>query len=270
MFDDVAFAIPSYKRAGRVSTLHMLECYGVPKEQIFIFVQTEQDKEKYEKEYKDRANVVYIPANNCAGNRNNAFRHLEGKYKYVLLMDDDNKSICNMVKGGKYNYCTKNIRLSDPESCRQFEEIINRHKGYIDSGATIVGLYASNPRNLTTSKSLAPKIGLIRGTYMFFGMDRPYFNEDMPFADDYEICARIIAEGKDALIDFYSVISTASMNDTKDGQDAGGCAEVYSAGVKECLAVQRKFIIDPYSSFLGYRLTGKGNNRYYAIWVKNA
>lgn len=35
--NDIAFAIPSYKRCGKVATLNMLEAYGVPKANIYIY-----------------------------------------------------------------------------------------------------------------------------------------------------------------------------------------------------------------------------------------
>lgn len=274
MSQEIAFAIPSYRRSGKVKTLHMLECYGVSKDHIYIFVQDKNDEEKYSKEYHHRANVIYKKANNCAGNRNNALNYLRNKgYKYILLMDDDVSSLMRIVpcKNGKSRYKSKTIRLTGgQESKDKFAKLIEEHKQLIDGGATLVSVYGESPLNLVNKKQLRKKIGLTRGTYMFFGEDSPQFNEDMPCCDDFELSARIIVEGKDAIVDETTCLNTVSVKETAKNGNLGGCSEYYTSSENAIVDVQRKYIIEPYGAIIGSKLCGGGDvNRYYSLFVKN-
>lgn len=273
MRSDIAFAIPSYKRAGKVKTLHMLECYGVPRDQIYIFVQTQDDKEKYEDAFKERANVVYREASNCAGNRNNALTYLRSHgYKYILLMDDDVSNLMRMVPSdsGKTRFKCKTIKLTGGESEHEFSNLIDEHVRIIDGGATLVSVYGESPLNLANRKTLRKKIGLTRGTYMFFGSESPLFNDNMPCCDDFELSARIVANGGDAIVDETTCLSTVSVKDTASDSTLGGCSEYYTSDPNAILDVQRKYIIEPYSGIVGYRLRGGGDvNRYYSLFLIN-
>lgn len=274
MRSDISFAIPSYKRAGKVKTLHMLECYGVPRDQIYIFVQTQDDKDKYEDAFGDRANVVYREANNCAGNRNNALNYLrEHGYKYVLLMDDDVSNLMRMVPSdsGKTRFKCKTIKLTGgSDSEKQFSDLLEEHVRIIDNGVVVVSAYGDNPLNLSNRKYLKRKLGLIRGTYMLFGENSPLFNEQMPCCDDNELSARIIANGGDSIIDETVVVSTQSMQETTSNSDLGGCAEYYTSDENSIASVQEEFILKPFRGIIRGKINNRGGrNRYYTLFVEN-
>lgn len=274
MRSDIAFAIVSYKRAGKVKTLHMLECYGVPKDQIFIFVQTDSDKLEYEDEYSDRANVVCMKASNCAGNRNNALTYLRSQgYKYILLMDDDVSNLMRMVPSdtGKTRFKCKTIKLTGGgESRKEFDRLIQEHVEIIEKGATVVAAYGESPMNLANRKRLRKKLGLTRGTYMLFGKESPLFNQNMPCCDDFELSARIVANGGQSIVDETVCLSTVSVKETASDDSLGGCAEYYNSDANAIVDVQRKYIIEPYKGIVGYNLRGGGDvNRYYSLFLIN-
>lgn len=105
---------------------------------------------------------------------------------------------------------------------------------------------------------------------MFFGEDSPQFNEDMPCCDDFELSARIIVEGKDAIVDETTCLNTVSVKETAKNGNLGGCSEYYTSSENAIVDVQRKYIIEPYGAIIGSKLCGGGDvNRYYSLFVKN-
>lgn len=272
MLDNIAFAIPSYKRCGKIATLNMLEAYGIPKEYIYLSTQTNEDYEKYKQLYSQRANVLYKEAHNCAGNRNNAFILLREKYRYILMMDDDVSSVQRIVKetrkGKASNYRSKTIKVTGgDESAREFLDVIERHAKIIDNGATLVSAYGGSPLNLINKKQLKVKNGFGRGTWLFLSNKSPLFNEEMDCCDDVELSLRIFAEGGSALVDESLVVNTMSMAETTCNENAGGCAEVYCSSDDAILNIQKKYILEPYNGLVKINKVNGGENgsRYYSL-----
>lgn len=102
---DFYFAIPSYKRAEKQKTLKLLESLGVPKDQIVMSVQTQEDYAEYTRHgIKDRVfELIYSPADKVSGNMNTLLNYFQIGQKIVILEDDIN-DICKLVDkvgGGK-------------------------------------------------------------------------------------------------------------------------------------------------------------------------
>ena len=75
----VVIGIPSAGRAGELLTLDYLERIGVPRERIILSVQSKADLEDYTAAgvcERVRA-LIYGPARNAAGNRNNLLNAVE-------------------------------------------------------------------------------------------------------------------------------------------------------------------------------------------------
>lgn len=272
---NVAFAIPSYKRCGRVSTVDMLEKYGMKKSDIYIGVQTLVDYDSYSRHYGNRANVIYGESTNCAGNRNNLLNHLKGKYDYVLMMDDDVSSITILEPerrpGMKSRYRQVGIRLDgSSKSSRMFETIIERHIDLLEKGAQLVSAYGGTRLNLINKKRIKITNGMARGTWMFMKPDKLRFNDNMACCDDNELSARIIANGGMSLVDESVSANTNAMTSTiepDDVESAGGCAEVYTSADNAIRITQEEFILRPYKGLVKGKWNAGGNNgkRYYTI-----
>ena len=82
------YLIPSYKRAGSVTTISYLRGIGIAPECIYVSTQTTEDRDKYQQLYGDDCTVVYREAHNCAGNRNTLVGLLEDGEEGLLLDDD--------------------------------------------------------------------------------------------------------------------------------------------------------------------------------------
>lgn len=189
--ESIEYCIPSYKRCGSVTTLDMLEQYHVPADNIFVGVQTEEDRESYTRVYGGRCNVVYTPnAHNAAGNRNGLLESVSGT---VCLLDDDLKRIArvepSVSKTG--NETVKFVPLSSEE----FNDLVNKMFHY---GADIAGVnHVANGVYLRGSllKNPVSRNVLIEGSFMLVCNDSLRFDENLSFTDDFELCFRTLAGG---------------------------------------------------------------------------
>lgn len=62
--------IPSYKRAGKVKTLDLLQGETYSADDIIISTQTQEDYDAYRGHYKGRATIIYREGNSVGDNRN--------------------------------------------------------------------------------------------------------------------------------------------------------------------------------------------------------
>ena len=83
------FGIPSYRRAYRQTTLALLADLGVPKKDIIVCTQTQEDYEVYkEAGVGDSAELACIPASCVAEARNNLLTFIDDGKEMVMLDDD--------------------------------------------------------------------------------------------------------------------------------------------------------------------------------------
>lgn len=175
------YAIPSYNRVDKQTTLNYLSKMGVPKELIFIFVQTEEDKQKYQL-HKDRANIIMVPANRGVEARNNILNTLTDKN--VLMLDDDIRQIL-ISKNGKLVVLQKRADLV---------YIFNSCFDVVQSvGAKVFGVYPiANAFFMSDDISTKVAVNTVFGFLKGFPVR---FDETFDTKEDAEICGRILRHG---------------------------------------------------------------------------
>ena len=82
---EIFFGIPSYKRPDAQPTLDMLLRLGIKTGNIIISVQTQEDREAYQR-YADTARVIYRSGKNKSANANTILDLLPDGSKLVLLV----------------------------------------------------------------------------------------------------------------------------------------------------------------------------------------
>ena len=110
---EIFFGIPSYKRPDAQPTLDMLLRLGIKPGNIIISVQTQEDREAYQR-YADAARVIYRSGKNKSANANTILDLLPDGSKLVLL-DDDIRTISCL---------TTDRRLRDLDTAEQFASML--------------------------------------------------------------------------------------------------------------------------------------------------
>lgn len=82
------FGIPSYKRAGKVTTIDFLYEIGAKKNQIFLSTQNLEDFNLYKELYGDKVNVIYGEGYSLSDNRNTLIDNFPEGTELVILDDD--------------------------------------------------------------------------------------------------------------------------------------------------------------------------------------
>jgi len=212
-------AIPSYQRAEKQATVDYLSGLGIPKERIYIFVQTAKDRTEYGK-YSDRANVVLAAADGIAKARNNILRHFAGA-KNILMMDDDISRVSRMRKG----------KLVGIDTREEFAETFNRCFGMTQRrGGPLFGIYPVHnaffmSQSISTAVTVNTVIGFLRG-------ERLEFDESYKAKEDLELCARVLDGGRPVMR--YNFLA---MN-AKHRTNAGGCHDAWHSDENR-IAVER-------------------------------
>lgn len=212
-------AIPSYQRAEKQATVDYLHGLGVPRERIYIFVQTAKDKEAYA-QHEEKANIVLAAADGIAKARNNILRHFAGS-RNILMMDDDISSI-GKLKG-------KDIQAI--ESREEFADTFNRCFGMaLKRGVAVWGIYpVHNAFFMSPTISTAVTVNTVVG----FTKGQPHeFDDSFKAKEDIELCARILAAGGEVLR--YNFLA---MN-AKHRTNAGGCHDAWHSNANR-VAVER-------------------------------
>lgn len=206
--ENFIMAIPSYKRAERQITLEYLSGLGIPKERIYIFVQTAKDREAYKK-YEDRANIVLAAANGVATARNNILRHFAGTAN-ILMFDDDISSI------GKL----RNDKIVPIDTREEFAKLLNKCFNMAQKRKTpLFGLYPVHnaffmSQSISTAVTVNTVIGFVRGHGLLF-------DETYKTKEDIELCARILNAGGEVLR--YNFLAPNAKHRT----NAGGCYDIW-------------------------------------------
>lgn len=186
-------AIPSYKRADKQVSLQYLVSLGIKKERIYIFVQTKEDFDKYQK-YHEKANIIYIQASKVAKARNNILNYFNGKAD-ILMIDDDLRQISKM--NGKE---LKAIKTAD-EFDKTFEKCFEQTK---KAGTTIFGIYPVH-NAFFMSKTISTRVTV----NTVFGFTKGFsfrFDENFDTKEDAEMCGHILELGGKILrFNFLSV-----------------------------------------------------------------
>lgn len=219
------FLIPSYKRAGRATSINFLRAMGVADNDILVGVQTEEDLVAYRRAYP-RVVLCYRSANNCAGNRNNLLARLEPGERAVLLDDD----------------CRRVLKLGDDG---RWKRLVTAHEfaGFIQHGFEIAGDGLWAPcvttnfiRQLVEKGEECSQSRLLPGQFFGFTNDGSVrFDESLPFLDDCEAMAHaLLDEGKCTYrLNRYCIPNKDGLDTAGGDGSNGGCSGQYArVGVK--------------------------------------
>lgn len=206
----------------------MLEQYGVPKNNIYIGVQTEEDLHSYTEEYGERCNLVYTKtAHNAAGNRNGLLESVSEPS--AVLLDDDLRRIAHVEPSISRNG-NDTVKFV-PLTAAQFQHLV---ENLVSCGADIAGVsHIANGVYLLGSllKPAANKNVLVEGSFMVMNDPRLRFDTSVTFSEDYELCFRVLANGGVLLRNSRYVIVKSGDN----GKKKGGCHELYKMGKKHSM-----------------------------------
>nr|DAN84132.1 MAG TPA: hypothetical protein [Caudoviricetes sp.] len=207
-------AIPSYQRVDKQETLEYFSSLGVPKERIYIFVQTSADREQYRR-YESKANIVLAAADRVARARNNILQHFGGSTN-ILMLDDDISTI-SILRGGK---------LVPLKTREELASNINRCFAIAKKrGAELLGLYPVYnaffmSRTISLKATVNTAIGFVKGSNL-------RFDESYQTKEDIELCARILSAGGNVIR--YNFLTIKPRHRT----NSGGCHEVWKSGVNK-------------------------------------
>lgn len=210
------YCIPTYHRADNQRTLQYLEDCGVPASDIVLSVQCEDDYRAYQK-YASRCTLIY-KAGTCVGdNRNNLLEYAQqNDITRIVMLDDDISSINVLLReGDRRTAAVKKLTDTLPAF------IDNLATRADDLGVKVWGCYPfENPFFQKRSISVN---NIFTGT--LFGINDTSLRFDARFIvkEDYELCLRIISQGKRTLR--FNYVSTSASHRT-----GGGCKDAWDAG----------------------------------------
>lgn len=190
---EFVIAIPSYKRADNQRTLKYLSEIGVPKDRIYIFVQTKEDREAYRK-YEDKCNIMFAKADGGAAARNNILNGLVDKYN-VIMLDDDVRKI-GILDG-------KDIRPIETaaELDAVFSKCFNQAKKI---GTKMFGVYpVYNAFFMSRTISTRVAVNTVFGFAKGFGLR---YDENYDTKEDAALCGQLLSlRGKILRFNFLAV-----------------------------------------------------------------
>lgn len=204
----IKWCIPSYKRAGKVTTIDYLESIGVSKEDIYVFLQDENDYAEYQKLYSDRANIHYRKGSCVSDNRNNILDYFDDGEK-ILMLDDDLKYIG--IKSGK-----RLVKMEKGSVVKFIEhafDLIEKNHALI-----FTGYPASNA--LFMSNTIDKRMFGVGCMYGIINKGCYRFRPEYTIKEDIELCLRTMNDGYNCYrINFVTAVA-------KHKQD-GGCKEFW-------------------------------------------
>lgn len=202
--NEIVYAIPSYNRAYKQTTVNYLHGIGVGKERIFVFVQTDSDERAYEESIGDKAKIIKRRANKCAEARNNVLNTLSAAHR-ILMLDDDVKAI-GVLKGETIQ------RL---ETASEMDDLFSKcFKTSEKAGVGVFGVYpVYNAFFMETTISTRSPINTVFGFAKGF---KGRYDESYDTKEDAELCARILAAGK-KILRFNFLAVDADHRKTKKG-----------------------------------------------------
>lgn len=209
------FAIPSYKRLDNQLTLQYLKKLGYNKEQIVISTQTEEDYTKYTEKYGNEATIIFKQGNCVGDNRNTLLKHFNSG-EHIVMLDDHTKAL---------QYLDKDNKLRDYETKEELDKFINNAFDYCrKNNAVMWGIYPVYNAYFMSKK--IDKCNIIIATCMGIIVNERYlFDREYKTKEDFELCCRIINDGKNVARFNFVVANTTHRN------LSGGCKEVWDSGV---------------------------------------
>lgn len=201
--ENYIYTIPSYKRAQKQVTLEYLAGIGVPKEKIWVFVQTEDDFREYQRHAK-RAQIVLRTATRGVEARNNILNTLS-ESNNIMMLDDDVKQF----------YALRGARLAGIKKREELASIFNACFEQTELlGATIFGVYPiANAFFMSHDISTKVSINTVFGFKKGF---KHRFDEAFDTKEDAELCGRMLWH-KLRVVRFNGLAVTADHRKDKNG-----------------------------------------------------
>lgn len=177
--------IPSYKRAGKVKTLDLLQGETYSADDIIISTQTQEDYDAYRGHYKGRATIIYREGNSVGDNRNSLLEWAQKhEIRYAVMLDDDVKSI-------------RFINGSRATTANQLNQLFQKCFNYAaDNDCPLWGSYPNDNR---LSMKTNVKCALLTGTCLGFLDTGLRFDNRYRIKEDYELSLRLLRQGKKVL-----------------------------------------------------------------------
>lgn len=210
---DYVIAIPSYNRANEQLTLNYFKQIGIDAGRVYLFIQTEDDFEKYQI-YKNSCHIILNHAENVAQNRNNILNYFDNNVK-IAMMEDDIHSMKIL----------KNKKLYDMtiDDVNKFIEtgyaLCNKYK------TICFGVYFVCNQFFMNNKIVSP--ALCEGGFMGIINNKDVlFDPRFTLKEDFEFSCKIIKEFRN-LIRFNYVTLKAKH------RSKGGCKLAWNTDQKE-------------------------------------
>ena len=228
--------IPSYKRAGAVTTLDMLQG-GFSKDEIILGTQTESDYKAYSRLYGERCIVIYREGSSLPVNRNNLLEYAQSVGgKEMLMLDDDLKHIRTITD--------KKIRGKEfrelMEKCFEFSR---------KNGIVMFGSYATDNK-LSMKRTVTRNIidGMLCGI-----LDLSIrYDKNFTTKSDYEMSLRLMQQGR-------KVIRFNSFAPTSTNYQWGGVSEFRKMRDNHVIA---DWLVQAYPQLVTYHPTRKGEIKF--------
>ena len=196
------FAIPSYKRSEKQTTLEYLISMGVSKEQIYISTQTKEDFEIYSQKYGEKANIIFNNGSCVADNRNNILNNFSNNTEIVMLDYDlsfigklSNKKIVPFEKEELFSFL------------RDAFDYTKKNNALIWTGYPVENGYFMKPTIDKKNFGVGCIMGIINSKYRF--------NREYKIKEDFEICLHTIKDGYNCIR--FNFIHAKGKHKTKGG-----------------------------------------------------
>lgn len=197
----MTITIPSYKRAGKVTTLDFLgDVFS--KSEIIIGTQNKEDYKAYSDLYGDKATIIYKEGNSVGENRNNLLEYCqEHGITECLQLDDDMRCVVTKDKKKLKGKEFRNLMEKCFSLCRE-------------NGVTMFGGYCcENPFMMSNTAKPNLIVGMLCGI-----LDTSIrYDANFRIKEDYELSLRLMSRGK-RVIRFNSFGASAAH------KTAGGCS----------------------------------------------
>lgn len=232
----MTIAIPSYKRAGKVTTLDFLGD-AFTKEEIIIGTQTAEDYDLYCASYGERAHVIYKEGHSCGENRNSLLEYCETYgINEVLILDDDISHVITMQKKKLVGKGFRELMERCYQMCRENKVVL------------FGGYCCENP--FMMSKTI--KRNIIVG--ILFGLldTSVRFDPNFFVKEDYELSLRLMTQGKN--VARFNMFAAAAKHKT-----AGGCEEAWKRNDHQELA---ELLVAAYPELIKLHPTRKGEIKF--------
>lgn len=202
--NDFIYVIPSYNRVNRQITVNYLNGMGIPKERIYVFVQTEDDEKSYTDVIGDKANIILRDAKRGIEARNNILDTLVAEHN--LLMLDDDIRVIGVLNGEKIEKITTAEKMD--ETFTYCFEMCEKTKVGVFGVYPIYNEYFME-RTISTQSPINTIFGFMKGF--------PHrYNYDYDTKEDAEICARILYS-KGNILRFNYIAVDADHRKDKNG-----------------------------------------------------